>query len=126
MGVLLPVAHAAGELDQAAVALEVFGVPRLVHGSDTLLRDVLLTPRTYWYILRHVVSLTVQLIILGIDCCRLEASLAHAAQEMVLMVQLLPGLHRAVSDLLIASAADHRGGHSKEVMELLWCLRKYS
>ena len=71
------------------------------------LGDVLLAPCTHRYKLGHVVSLTVELIILSIDSHSLQSSITHTAQEVVLMVQLLSSLHGAVSYLLIASAADH-------------------
>ena len=78
------------------------------------LRDVLLAPCTHGYKLGHVVSLTVELIILSIDSHSLQSSITHTAQEVVLMVQLLSSLHGAVSYLLIAGNADHGRGHSGE------------
>ena len=77
------------------------------------LRDVLLAPRTHGYKHGHVVSLTVELVLLSVDSHSLQSSTAHTAQEVVLMVQLLSGLHGAVSYLIIAAAADHGGGHSE-------------
>ena len=43
-----------------------------------------------------------------------EAHLTHAAGEVLLVVEALPGLHGAVGDVLRADGADHGGAHGDQ------------
>ena len=71
------------------------------------LSDVLVTPCTHWYKLGHVVCLTIELLMLGVNGHAGQAGAAHAAQEVVLMVQLVTSLHGPVCDGAMAGGADH-------------------